>query len=96
MDNESWWNIITVENNQDTYSYHQVRCNQPFVVHEAFFGAHYLRLDMTRAAATRGPGIDAGKPVFSIYELEVKRDTNVARLKQTTIFNYFNKQLAIT
>jgi hypothetical protein len=34
---------------------------------EAFFGANFLRLDMTRAASTRGPGIDQGKPVFSIY-----------------------------
>jgi len=80
LDNESWWNIIDITNNQDTYSYHQ-----------AFFGANYLRLDMTRAASVRGPGIDEGKPVFSIYELEVQRDTNVARLQTTTIYNFFNK-----
>lgn len=80
LDNETWWTIIDVVGNRDTYSYHQ-----------AFFGAHYLRLDMTRAAATRGPGIDQGKPVYSIYELEVQRDTNVARLQQTTIYNFFHK-----
>ncbi|CAE7457594.1 Enc1, partial [Symbiodinium sp. KB8] len=60
---------------------------------QAFFGANYLQLRMTRAAATRGPGIDEGKPVFSIYEIEVERDTNVARLQKTTVYNYFNKLL---
>ncbi|CAJ1382713.1 unnamed protein product [Effrenium voratum] len=80
LDNLTWWTIIEVQGNQDTYNFH-----------EAFFGAKFLKLHMTRAAATRGPGIDEGKPVFSIYELEVERDTNVARLKTTTIFNFFEK-----
>eukprot|EP00930_Biecheleria_cincta_P003993 TRINITY_DN10489_c0_g1_i1.p1 TRINITY_DN10489_c0_g1~~TRINITY_DN10489_c0_g1_i1.p1 ORF type:complete len:2442 (+),score=348.99 TRINITY_DN10489_c0_g1_i1:330-7655(+) len=80
LDHLTWTQIVQVQGNTKTYTHYN-----------AFFGAQYVKVDMTRAAATRGKGIDYGKPVYSIYEIEVARDTNVARLKNTQVFNFWNR-----
>ncbi|KAF4729404.1 hypothetical protein FOZ63_004831, partial [Perkinsus olseni] len=55
-----------------------------------FFTADRLRIRMHQAATVRGPGPSANLFVYSIREVDVKLDTNIARLKPVTSVNRWN------
>ncbi|KAF4673381.1 hypothetical protein FOL47_010627 [Perkinsus chesapeaki] len=80
LDGGSSWTIV------DTYEDNSLNTTTSTV----FFAAEMLRISMHRAATVRGPGPSANLFVYSIREVEVKLDTNIARLKPVSFVNRWN------
>lgn len=80
MDGGLTWSQVGVHENNDLNT----------TTSTVFFSANVLRIRMHRAALVRGPGPSAGLFVYSIREVEVKLDTNIARLKPVTAVNRWN------
>eukprot|EP00927_Polykrikos_kofoidii_P040169 TRINITY_DN34385_c0_g2_i1.p1 TRINITY_DN34385_c0_g2~~TRINITY_DN34385_c0_g2_i1.p1 ORF type:complete len:2103 (-),score=386.89 TRINITY_DN34385_c0_g2_i1:18-5387(-) len=80
LDNITFTRITTVVDNEETDSHLKV-----------FFQARWVNIVMTKAYTVRGPGPGHLRPVFSIFEVEINTDLNLARLKPTTTAFRWNR-----
>jgi len=73
-DQIEWFILADVIGNTNAYTRFNV-----------FFQARWIQIEMTKAAETRPQGPGYLQPVYSVIEVEVLLDDNLARLKNTNI-----------